>query len=30
VQAARQRLQRVQREMLFAEIDRIVEERWQD
>jgi hypothetical protein len=28
VQAARQRLQRVQREMLFAEIDQIVEQRW--
>jgi hypothetical protein len=29
VQAARRRLQRVQREMLFAEIDQIVEQRWQ-
>jgi len=30
VQAARQRLQRVQREMLFSEIDQIVEQRWRD
>jgi hypothetical protein len=30
VQAARRRLQRVQREMLFSEIDQIVEQRWRD
>jgi hypothetical protein len=30
VQAARRRLQRVQREVLFSEIDRIVEQRWRD
>ena len=30
VQAARRRLQRVRREMLFSEIDRIVEQRWRN
>ena len=29
VQSARQRLKRVQRELLFSEIDEIVEQRWQ-